>query len=98
MNLLIPMGVGLGIGVVLLGSFYFIRHLTRKASFNQRVLNELHAAEIKAFHAKSKDELRDVIEILIKLNPSTSKNRDNESYAMQVCYYCKGRLEGSPNE
>jgi vesicle coat complex subunit len=91
------MGIGLGLAFLILDAFLIFRWRVRKSLKNYEVWKMLVAAEIKAFNAKSKDELREVISTLLELVPLVGKNHENQSYSMQICYYCKGRLEGSPN-
>ena len=96
MNELIPIGIGFGLAFIALDAYLIIRYRLRKELEEYEIWKKLAAAEFKAFNAKSKDELRDVIQILLDLGNTTSKNQKNESYSMQIAYYCKGRLEGSP--
>ena len=83
------LGIMLFGGIIISGS--------RKSKKEYEIWMRLVGAEHKAFNAKSKDELRDVLQILIDMSPLTYQSQKNESYSMQIGYYCKGRLEGSTN-
>ncbi len=94
--ILFAMLMGLLLFLVIMLFGWIIWRGIRLQKKEYEVWMRLVGVEHKAFNAKSKDELRDAIQILIDMSPLTHKCQKNESYSLQIGYYCKGRLEGSP--